>query len=133
MIFFNNVAPRRFSLRPVFSDERKERLRVVEERARRELGMPKEAIGNKTDIPNCTREKSKAAITMQKRNGPDMRESSHGGRLHGAFTRHNDRRLQAPWLSHSSATWLLAAILVALIYLLANTDTGHEILIILTT
>jgi|GEM_PF-4174425 len=133
MIFFNNAAPRRFSLRPVFSDERKERLRAVEERARRELGMPKKTIGNKTDIPNYTREKSKAAITMQKRNGPDMRESCHGGRLHGAFTRHNDRHLQASWLSHSPATWLLAAILAALIFLSANTDTGHEILIIFTT
>lgn len=39
MILFNNRRPRRFHHVMIYSDERKERLRDIEERARRELGM----------------------------------------------------------------------------------------------
>ena len=31
--------PRRFNLRPIYVDERKERLKAIEQKARRELGM----------------------------------------------------------------------------------------------
>lgn len=40
MMFFNNIKPRRFNHRMIYSDERKERLKDIEERARRQLGMP---------------------------------------------------------------------------------------------
>lgn len=39
-MFFNNIKPRRFNHRPIYSDERKERLKAIEERARRQLGIP---------------------------------------------------------------------------------------------
>lgn len=40
MMPFSNIRPRRFNHIPIYSDERKERLRDIEERARRELGLP---------------------------------------------------------------------------------------------
>ena len=39
MSIFSNRRPRGFSHRLIYSDERRERLREIEERARRELGM----------------------------------------------------------------------------------------------
>ena len=50
MMLFNNVKPRRFSLPPVYSDERKERLRGIEERARRELGQAVPGASGRADL-----------------------------------------------------------------------------------
>lgn len=49
MIFFNNIRPRRYNHVMIYSDERKERLKAIEERARRELGMsPPAASGHES-------------------------------------------------------------------------------------
>lgn len=46
MFLFHNIKPRRYNHRMMYSDERRERLRAIEERARRELGLlPPESPG----------------------------------------------------------------------------------------
>lgn len=127
MMLFKNAAPRRFSLRPVYSDERKERLRAIEERARRELGMTvadsKPVSGTKDDAGGRT----ETAKTAYGQTGTDMRYDGRE-RLHDAFKRHDGRPRPTSWPSGSPVVWLLAAILAAMIFLLANTDAGREMI-----
>lgn len=47
---FFNIRPRRFNHVPIYSDERTERLRAIEERARRELGMSVEGDAPRRDF-----------------------------------------------------------------------------------
>lgn len=127
MMFFKNAAPRRFSLRPVYSDERKERLRAIEERARRELGMP--ALGS--EIRSVTQDDGEDGKETPKaasgQNGTAIRYDGRE-RLHGAFKRHDDRPRHTSWQSGSPVVWMLAAIIAAMVFFLTNTATGRELI-----
>lgn len=104
MMFFSSDKPRRFSLRPIYTDERKERLRAIEERARRELAKP----------------------AAHADDGPDAEASCHSN-LRGAFSRPHARRNES-WSVPRLWILLSAAILAVLTFLFGSTVAGREVL-----
>lgn len=93
MGFFNQRKPRGFSHQYIYVDERKERLKAMEERARRELGL----------IPEAEK------TTEERIRGKFVEQTSHLKRMQ---ERGGD----------SSSKWLIiiAVLLIALIYALLN-------------
>ena len=93
MGFFNQRKPKGFSHQYIYIDERRERLKAMEERARRELGM----------IPEAEK------TTEERIRGKFVEQTSH-------------LRRQQEKGKPSSSKWLIiiAVLLVALIYALLN-------------
>lgn len=93
MGIFNQRKPRGFSHQYIYVDERRERLKEMEERAKRELGMIPE--------PDKT--------TEERIRGKFVAQTSHLKRLQGT-----DYPSSSKWLI------LIAALLVALLFALLN-------------
>lgn len=93
MGFFNQRKPRGFSHQYIYIDERRERLKAMEERVRRELGM----------IPEAEK------TTEERIRGKFVEQTSH-------LKRQQEKG------KPSSSKWLIiiAVLLVALIYALLN-------------
>ncbi len=93
MGFFNQRKPKGFSHQYIYIDERRERLKAMEERARRELGM----------IPEAEK------TTEERIRGKFVEQTSH-------LKRQQEKG------KPSSSKWLIiiAVLLVALIYALLN-------------
>ncbi len=80
MSFFRMPKPRGFNHKYIYYDERRARLRDIEERARRELGMsPPEGSGS------AARLRGAFAAGAGRRRAPGRRASAGQGRVHTAI------------------------------------------------
>lgn len=101
MMFFNNIKPRRFNHRMIYSDERKNRLKAIEERARQQLGMTQDG-----------------GEDANKRYAEDLRGAFSGRTGHGRPEKQHARH------ATGTGTGLIIAVIIILLFVMLRLLAG---------